>query len=182
MRCIVFWSHGSAATISALQFNFGYWPEPHCSPAFPNLGGIPPPGNMVYKRRHQAQPLAETPPATLHPPGNIYCMISSTLFPSPLEQYPVQPSLCWHSESPGLSHQGVTQRGAGSPSIRTSRHTENLCVVRNWFYRGSRRSGGGNRVWSDESLSYDPSPQWGCLWSSWVSSSLLPMTSQTIRQ
>lgn len=92
-RCIVFKSHGSAATISALLFNFGYWPEPHCSPAFPNLGGIPPPGNMVYKKRHQAQPLVEisTPPLLpLHPIWQYLLQRSILPFSlSPFEQYPV---------------------------------------------------------------------------------------------
>lgn len=61
MRGIVFGSHGSAATISAPLFNFGYRPGSHCSPAFPNLGGIPLPGNIVYNRRHEAQPLGHHP-------------------------------------------------------------------------------------------------------------------------
>lgn len=32
---------------------------PHCSAAFPNLRGIPPAGNMVYKPRHRALQLTE---------------------------------------------------------------------------------------------------------------------------
>lgn len=135
----MFGSHGSAATISALLFNFGYRPGPHCSPEFPNLGGIPPPGNMVYKRRHQAQPLAETtetpPPPTSYPSPSWQYLLCDLLYPFPFHpssNIPSTPLPCWYTESPGLSHQGVSQRGAGLSSILTCRHTE-TCVVCNWF-------------------------------------------------
>lgn len=88
---IVLGSHGSAATISAPRFNFGYWPESHCSPAFPNLGGIPPPGNIVYKKRHQAQQLMKTTPTLPDYPTMLCPLAWQYLLCDPLT-FPFHPS------------------------------------------------------------------------------------------
>ncbi len=131
-RCIVFGSHGSEAAISALLFNFGYWPEPHCSPAFPNLGGIPPPGNMVYKKRHQAQPLRRPPPVTLHPPGSIHCVIRSTLFPFTSLAIPVYASPCLLALGvPWIIPPGSLKEGGPSHAPVWPLDT-GTCVVHNW--------------------------------------------------
>lgn len=136
----VFGSHGSAATISALLFNFGYWPESHCSPAFPNLGGIPSPGNIVYKRRHQAQQLAETTPTlllsptTLHPPGNTYFLIHSSLFPfTPLAISRLRLSLPVLSTSPLDYPTRESHRGGQGSSPIWPLDTRKLV----WFVTGS---------------------------------------------
>lgn len=144
MRCIVFGSRRSAETISTPGFDSCYWAEPHCSPAFPNLGGIPPPGNMVYKRR--TPPHTHPSPSTLQPLGNICSVFLSGSIQS----------LALTAESPGLSHQGVSQRVV--VSILTSRHRE-TCLVLAWQRRKPKGGGMSVFVWSDESLQYDPSQQ-----------------------
>lgn len=135
VRCIVFGSHGSAATISALLFNFSYWPEPHCSPAFPNLGGIPPPGNMVYKKRHQAQLLRR--PTPHYPSPSWQSLLCDPLYPFPFHpssNIPTTPLPAGTGSPLDYPTRESHKRGAKPFSILTSRHT-GTCVVHSWQQR-----------------------------------------------
>lgn len=140
MRCIVFRSHGSTATIFALRFNFAYWPEPHCSPAFPNLRGIPPPGNMLYKRRHQAQLLTETSPSPTLQLSWQTSALWSTVPVSPLDPLAV---------SCGPIFKAPRQHKQGSLHFDLKTLIETLGG-------GVKSRGKYAFVWSDESLQYDP--------------------------
>lgn len=58
-HCVV-WSRSAAAISARPLLDFSFQAGTHCSPAFPNLRGIPPAGNIVYNRRQQAWMLAPT--------------------------------------------------------------------------------------------------------------------------
>lgn len=81
-----------------------------------------------------------SPPSTPPTPSTSWqYLLHDPFYPFPFHpssNIPPCASPCCFSESPGLSHQGVSQREGGMSSVLTSRQTENSCGS-----RGSRRGG-----------------------------------------
>ena len=136
----------------------------------------------IWFTREGTRPSHPHPPTTLHPPGNIYPWICLTLFPfTPLAISRLRLSLL-ELGVPGIIPPGsLTEGERRACSLFWPPDTPKLV----WLVSGSRVAAEEGRreglcVIRWKSSIRPLSPVGACLWSSWVSSTMLRRTSQTI--